>query len=641
MSKYLGKPSELALKFSKLFPQKDNKVISDFLIASGCYESFVNSVQGIGQASVDLARYEADLAQSLKVLQGTLDKDSNLQKLTSSVSEFLRKLAALRMIFVEQIEEGSLKDIKSLSVDILTKFPKNKPELLQDELSFQMERRDVQFLDNLRALCRAYIGLNETSNSLNFESAKDILDLRLKKVSKRNDVSDYVFGVGLEKLKSPIPDDIETIIQLIEDHYIEREGVFRISGSVDIVKKIREKMNHGFSYDQLLQQELRTREHSIPHLLKIWLRELPEPLFTYEYYDDFLQFARIPDFTTEWSMQAKGIKRVIVEKLPFRNREVLLRILPVLVSCCNTNSMMNSEAMSIVFGLNFMRPRKEDPVEVYQSTKFINKICQLLLDYGKELFPDAFERVEQKKLQRHQQKKESLSLNPTVSPVVMVASPTAAVTEDQQQTQHGQTSSPASNSPSSEDLSVNPATGTVGEQHPHSGNLGSTPRSAALNNIISASPQLSLKTDVTDSISKTISQRSPQNKQMKHTSTNTTKQPEDNDSNINTGASGAQLDNQTASDSVASSSSTVPTLSGNAEKRKLRASLRLWQTKVDTETGKTVYYNPVTDVTTSQNPNDFTDEQVLEETELMKKIVESLDNSSSISSVTRIGNKKS
>lgn len=67
-------------------------------------------------------------------------------------------------------------------------------------------------------MCRAYIGLNETSNSLNFDSAKDILDLRLKKISKRNDASDYVFGVGLDKLKSPIPDDIETIIQLIEDH---------------------------------------------------------------------------------------------------------------------------------------------------------------------------------------------------------------------------------------------------------------------------------------------------------------------------------------------------------------------------------------------------------------------------------------
>lgn len=431
--------------------------------------------------------------------------------------------------------------------------------------------------------------------------------------------------------------------------------MFRISGSVDIVKKIREKMNHGFSYDQLLQQELRTKEHSIPHLLKIWLRELPEPLFTYEYYEDFLQFAKIPDFTTEWSMQAKGIKRIIVEKLPFRNREVLLRILPVLVSCCNSSSMMNSEAMSIVFGLNFMRPRKEDPVEVYQSTKYINKICQLLLDYGKELFPEAFERVEQKKLQRHQQQLQaSFSLNPstsnpTASPLVMVASPTTAVSEDQQQIQHGQTSSPVSNSPSSEDLSTIPATGSIGEQHLHiGGNLSSTPRSANVNNIMSTSPRLQLKTDTIDPTSKntlldTISQRAPQHKQMKPTSSTSTSKPSEDNENIinNTAVSGAKVDHHAVSDSVSSSSLTVPTISSNAENRKLRASLRIWQTKVDMETGKTVYYNPVTDVTTDQNPNEFTDEQVLEETELMRKIVISLDNSSSISSVTRIVNKKS
>lgn len=65
---------------------------------------------------------------------------------------------------------------------------------------------------------------------------------------------------------------------------LETEGIFRRSANVAVVKELQSRCNHGLPVDF----------HGDPHiaavLLKTFLRELDEPLMTYELYDEITQF---------------------------------------------------------------------------------------------------------------------------------------------------------------------------------------------------------------------------------------------------------------------------------------------------------------------------------------------------------------
>lgn len=65
------------------------------------------------------------------------------------------------------------------------------------------------------------------------------------------------------------------------------EGIFRVPGSTKEVQEMRNLMDQGKFVDFSDLQIVKT-SHSIAALLKAFLRELPEPLFTTEYYDCFI-----------------------------------------------------------------------------------------------------------------------------------------------------------------------------------------------------------------------------------------------------------------------------------------------------------------------------------------------------------------
>jgi len=65
---------------------------------------------------------------------------------------------------------------------------------------------------------------------------------------------------------------------------LETEGIFRRSANVAVIKELQNRCNQGLPVDF----------HGDPHiaavLLKTFLRELDEPLMTYELYDEITQF---------------------------------------------------------------------------------------------------------------------------------------------------------------------------------------------------------------------------------------------------------------------------------------------------------------------------------------------------------------
>ncbi|GFG30309.1 hypothetical protein Cfor_02125 [Coptotermes formosanus] len=89
------------------------------------------------------------------------------------------------------------------------------------------------------------------------------------------------FGVSLQFIKD---NNNGEVIPPVVRQSLETEGLFRRSASVQLVKELQSKYNHGQPVD------FRGDVHLAAVLLKTFLRELEEPLMTFDLYDEITQF---------------------------------------------------------------------------------------------------------------------------------------------------------------------------------------------------------------------------------------------------------------------------------------------------------------------------------------------------------------
>jgi len=108
--------------------------------------------------------------------------------------------------------------------------------------------------------------------------------------------SKAIFGVDLECVvkqnpNSTIPNIVTQVVDWLDKHNaIFEEGLFRIPGNGVVIQEIKKSFNEG-SAD--LSQYTSADIHTIAGLLKLYLRELPEPLFIWRYYSTFIKVVKI------------------------------------------------------------------------------------------------------------------------------------------------------------------------------------------------------------------------------------------------------------------------------------------------------------------------------------------------------------
>lgn len=66
---------------------------------------------------------------------------------------------------------------------------------------------------------------------------------------------------------------------------IDTEGIFRRSGNISRINELKRKVNEGNTIDMSSEDT-----HVVAGLLKTFLRDLSEPLLTYELYEEIIQF---------------------------------------------------------------------------------------------------------------------------------------------------------------------------------------------------------------------------------------------------------------------------------------------------------------------------------------------------------------
>ncbi|XP_017280918.1 GEM-interacting protein isoform X2 [Kryptolebias marmoratus] len=174
-----------------------------------------------------------------------------------------------------------------------------------------------------------------------------------------------VFGVDLSVLLRDIPDEVPFVVvhctSEIENRALSVQGVYRVSGSKPRIQKLCQSFET--QKEQVDLSDL--SPHDITSILKHFFKELPEPLLTFDLYNDFIAVGRIIQHLNEkeTSPDPKEILDIIhnlqklLQKLPLYCYKTLQHLISHLQKVSeNFDNKMSPSNLGIVFGPTLLRP---------------------------------------------------------------------------------------------------------------------------------------------------------------------------------------------------------------------------------------------------------------------------------------------
>ncbi|KAI8577242.1 hypothetical protein K450DRAFT_252900 [Umbelopsis ramanniana AG] len=166
-----------------------------------------------------------------------------------------------------------------------------------------------------------------------------------------------VFGGYLVKQISNPERDIPKIVRLcieqVDARGLDSVGIYRLSGPAAAIQKYRTQFNNHEHVDLSQEQDINVATG----LLKLYFRELQDPLLTYEYYESYLDAARISDYD-ERMYAIKSLLHVL-PPVNFNTLEYLMRHLNRVAAHSEENKMEASN-LSLIFSVGLLRSYQED-----------------------------------------------------------------------------------------------------------------------------------------------------------------------------------------------------------------------------------------------------------------------------------------
>ncbi|XP_039195494.1 unconventional myosin-IXa isoform X1 [Crotalus tigris] len=198
------------------------------------------------------------------------------------------------------------------------------------------------------------------------------------KCSKKYDpeLSSRQFGVELSRLTSEeriVPIVFEKLTSYIEMHALYTEGIYRKSGSTNKIKELRQGLDTDIERVNLDDYNI----HVIASVFKQWLRDLPNPLMTFELYEEFLRAMGLQ----ERKEAIRGVYSVI-DQLSRTHLNTLERLIFHLVRIAlqEDTNRMSANALAIVFAPCILRcPDTTDPLQSAQDVSKTISCVELIV----------------------------------------------------------------------------------------------------------------------------------------------------------------------------------------------------------------------------------------------------------------------
>ncbi|TKS90092.1 SH3 domain-binding protein 1 [Collichthys lucidus] len=178
---------------------------------------------------------------------------------------------------------------------------------------------------------------------------------------------------------------IQECIHMLLRTGMREEGLFRLAAAASVVKRLKTCLDQ----ETVDHSEFSMDPHAVAGALKCYLRELPEPLMTFELYNDWFKAAGEKDLTEKLEQF-----KVLLKKLPpenYNNLRYLVQFLSLLSEQQAVNKMTPSN-IAIVLGPNLLWPRAEGEAALFDmasaSSVQVVTVIEPLIQYSSSLFPE-------------------------------------------------------------------------------------------------------------------------------------------------------------------------------------------------------------------------------------------------------------
>ncbi|XP_073344970.1 rho GTPase-activating protein 29 isoform X2 [Pagrus major] len=192
----------------------------------------------------------------------------------------------------------------------------------------------------------------------------------------------HLFGIDFTQAAKNSQDGIPFIIQKctseIENRALNIKGIYRVNGAKSRVEKLCQAFENGKHLVELSE----LYPHDISNVLKLYLRQLPEPLILFRYYNDFIGLAKESQSIIVEELEALRLSptsvapaQVSVElnRVLFKIKDLLKQLPPAhyktlqfliehlhRVTEQSEENKMTASNLGIIFGPTLIKPRQAD-----------------------------------------------------------------------------------------------------------------------------------------------------------------------------------------------------------------------------------------------------------------------------------------
>uniref|UniRef100_A0A8C3BFY2 SH3 domain-binding protein 1 n=1 Tax=Cairina moschata TaxID=8855 RepID=A0A8C3BFY2_CAIMO len=197
------------------------------------------------------------------------------------------------------------------------------------------------------------------------------------------------YGVPLEthlrSLGREIALPIEACVMMLLASGMREEGLFRLAAGASVLRKLKSSLASGSN----ALEEFYSDPHAVAGALKSYLRELPQPLMTFELYDEWVKVASLKDVDSRVQSLRDTCSRLPRDS--YNNLRYLIKFLAKLAEHQEVNKMTPSN-IAIVLGPNLLWPQPStgDPVQLdlaSVSSIQVVGIVEALIQNADTLFP--------------------------------------------------------------------------------------------------------------------------------------------------------------------------------------------------------------------------------------------------------------
>ncbi|KAL0983970.1 hypothetical protein UPYG_G00135360 [Umbra pygmaea] len=394
---------------------------------SACLQSQLGLDAEKRMKKLPLMLLSVSMAESIK----EFDADSSIRKVLEMCCYMESHLAATLADFELKLEKEVLEPLNKLSEEDLPEILKNKKQFTkltmdwhtarnrsmgstghqarQDGLREEVEEawrklesikdqysadlyhfatKEDNYANYFIRLLELQAEYHKNSNNFLERNINELKENHSKTESEDNNSSGKVYGEPLlshlynssREIAVPIQECVHMLLQT----GMREEGLFRLAAGASDVKKLKSSLDRG-----TVNHSEFTDPHAVAGALKSYLRELPEPLMTFELYNDWFKAAG----EKELEEKLKQLK-IVLKKLPSENYNNL-RYLVQFLSCLSEQQAVNRMSPSniaIVLGPNLLWPRVEGEAALLDmasaSSVQVVSVVEPLIQYSTDLFPE-------------------------------------------------------------------------------------------------------------------------------------------------------------------------------------------------------------------------------------------------------------